>query len=160
MNRLTLAQAAALTPSKLAALSSQDLFHLQTEANEALTAAKAVAEHIDRALEFKFADHAHTMRRLAGKDTGVVHFCDGQIRITADLPKKVEWHQSKLADLAKRIADAGDDPKQYVEISYRVTETKYNAWPEAMRAQFVAARTMKTGKPGFRLALLDAEGAQ
>jgi len=48
----------------------------------------------------------------------------------------------------------GDNPAEYVEISYRVSETKFNAWPETLKSAFAPARTLKTGKPGFRLALL------
>ena len=90
----------------------------------------------------------------ANKDTGVVHFDDGRIRITADLPKKVEWDQARLADITRRIAANGDDPSEYVDVSYRISETKFNAWPEAFKAPFITARTVKTGKPSFRLALL------
>jgi hypothetical protein len=83
-----------------------------------------------------------------------VHFDDGRIRITADLPKKVEWDQAKLGDITRRIAANGEDPAEYVEISYRVSETKFNAWPETLKTAFASARTLKTGKPGFRLALI------
>ena len=83
-----------------------------------------------------------------------VHFDDGQVQVTADLPKKVEWDQKKLADLVRRMTANGDNPAEYVEISYRVSETKFNAWPETLKSAFTPARTLKTGKPGFRLALL------
>ena len=54
-----------------------------------------------------------------------------------------------------RITEAGDDPTEYVDIGYRVSETKFNAWPEGIKRAFVPARTLKTGKPSFRLALLE-----
>jgi hypothetical protein len=76
------------------------------------------------------------------------------VRITADLPKKVEWDQAKLNDITRRIAANGEDPAEYVEISYRISETKFNAWPETLKSAFAPARTLKTGKPGFRLALI------
>ena len=72
----------------------------------------------------------------------------------SDLPKKVDWDQSKLAEITRRIAANGDDPAQYVEISYRVSETKFGAWPESLKSAFVQARTLKTGRPSFRLALI------
>ena len=55
---------------------------------------------------------------------------------------------------ADRIAANGDDPAEYVEISYRVSEAKFSAWPESLKSAFAPARTLKTGKAGFRLALL------
>lgn len=154
MSQLTLEQAIATPAGDLAAHSSDVLFQLKNEAADHLTAAKAKADLVDRAIEFKFADRAHGLRLEAGKDTGVVHFDDGRVRITADLPKKVDWDQSKLAEITRRIAANGDDPAQYVEISYRVSETKFGAWPESLKSAFVQARTLKTGKPSFRLALI------
>ena len=140
--------------SDLAALASETLFQLKNDAADLLSAARAIVEHLERALELKYADRAHALRLTAGKDTGVVHFDDGRVRVTADLPKKVDWHQKRLAEITQRIAANGDDPSEYVEISYRISETKFNAWPESLKSAFAPARTLKTGKPGFRLALL------
>ena len=144
-----------VTPAgELAELSSESLFKLKNDAADLLAAAKAIVEHVDRALDLRYAQRAHQLRLAAGKDTGVVHFDDGQVRITADLPKKVEWDQAKLNDITRRIAANGEDPTEYVEISYRISETKFNAWPETLKSAFAPARTLKTGKPGFRLALI------
>lgn len=154
MNRLTLDLAIATPAGDLAAYPSEVLFQLKNDASDQQAVAKARTDHIDRAIELKFADRAHGLRMEAGKDTGVVHFDDGRVRITADLPKKVDWDQAKLAEITRRIAANGDDPAQYVEISYRVSETKFGAWPESLKSAFVQARTLKTGKPSFRLALI------
>ncbi|WP_230675173.1 hypothetical protein [Ralstonia solanacearum] len=143
------------TPAgELAQQSGESLFQLKNDAADLLAAAKAIVEHVDRALDLKYAQRAHELRLAASKDTGVVHFDDGRVRITADLPKKVEWDQAKLNDITRRIAANGEDPAEYVEISYRVSETKFNAWPETLKSAFASARTLKTGKPGFRLALI------
>jgi hypothetical protein len=144
----------AISASELATQPSEALFQLKNDAADVLAAAKALVEHVDQALELKYADRAHGLRLAAGKDTGVVHFDDGQVRITADLPKKIEWDQARLADITRRIAASGDDPAEYVDISYRVSETRFNAWPESLKSSFAPARTLKTGKPGFRLALV------
>ena len=160
MSGLTFDQIMATPVSEISALDGATLYELRMQASDFLNAAKAVNEQIEKALESKYAERAQKLRLAAGKDTGVTHFDDGQVRVTADLPKRVEWDQSKLSDIVQRIVDAGDDPSQYVEINFRVAETKYNAWPQVLRDQFAAARTLKTGKPSFRLALLDAGGAQ
>ena len=154
MNRIPPDQALATPAGELAALASESLFQLKNDAADLLAMAKAIDQHVDRALDLKYADRAHQLRLAAGKDTGVVHFDDGHVRITADLPKKVDWDQKRLAEITRRIAANGDDPSEYVEISYRISETKFNAWPEAFKAPFVPARTVKTGKPSFRLALV------
>lgn len=154
MNRISPDEALTTPAGELAALGSESLFQLKSDATDLLAAAKAIVEHIDCALDIKYEDQARQLRLAANKDTGVVHFDDGRVRITADLPKKVEWDQARLADITRRIAANGDDPSEYVDVSYRISETKFNAWPEAFKAPFITARTVKTGKPSFRLALL------
>lgn len=154
MSQLTPDQVLVTPAGELAELCSESLFKLKNDAADLLAAAKAIVEHVDRALDLRYAQRAHQLRLAAGKDTGVVHFDDGQVRITADLPKKVEWDQAKLNDITRRIAANGEDPTEYVEISYRISETKFNAWPETLKSAFAPARTLKTGKPGFRLALI------
>ena len=140
--------------TELAAFDARNLFQLKTLVADRLATAKAEVDHIEHALNLKYAERAKHLRMVAGKDSGVVHFDDGEVRITADLPKKVEWDQAKLNDITRRIAANGEDPTEYVEISYRISETKFNAWPETLKSAFAPARTLKTGKPGFRLALI------
>lgn len=154
MIKLTSVEALAIPVGDLASHPSESLFQLKNDTSELLSVAKAIVEHIDRALDLKYSKRAHELRLAAGKDTGVVHFDDGHVRIAADLPKKIEWDQAQLAEITRRIAANGDDPGQYVDISYRVSETKFTAWPETLKSAFASARTLKTGKPGFRLALL------
>ena len=149
----------AMPAGDLADLPSTDLFDLRSRVSEILSAAKRLDEHLDRALALKYEGQAHKLRIARGKDTGVIHLDDGPMRVTADLPKKIEWDQKQLADIVRRIREGGEDPGEYVEIEYRVSETKLKAWPETLRRVFVPARTLKTGKPGFRLALVGEGGA-
>lgn len=159
MSHLTLDQVLMTPLGGLVDQPAESLFHLKHDATELLVSIKAIVEQIDRALDLKYAEPAHKLRLRAGKDTGVVHFDDGPVAVSADLPKKVEWDQNQLAAIVQRIAANGDDPDEYVEVSYRVSESKFNAWPDAIRQVFAPARTVKTGKPTFRLALLQ-ESAQ
>jgi hypothetical protein len=151
MTGLTSEQILATPPGDLANQSSESLFQLKAQATGWLATAKEVDAWVDKALDLKYSQRARELRLAEGKDTGVVHFEDGPVHISADLPKKVDWDQARLAEIVRRIADGGEDPVQYIAISYRVSETKFNAWPEALRSAFVAARTLKTGKPEYRL---------
>lgn len=155
MNTLTPDQLLIIPASELAQHSGESLFQLKNNAADLLAAAKAISEHIDRALSLKYADRAQALRLSANKDTGVVHFTDDRVRVSAELSKKVEWDQQQLADIVQRITTNGDNPNDYIEVSYRVSESRFNAWPESIRSVFVPARTLKTGKPSFRLALLE-----
>ena len=158
MNHVTPDTILATPVSELASQSSDSLFRLKNDAADYLAVAKSIVEHIDRALDLKYVDRTRQLRLAQGKDTGVVHFDDGEVSVTADLPKKVEWDQATVARLVANIVACGDDPSQYVDISYRVSETKFNAWPDSLKKPFSAARTVKVGKPTYRLALLSKEG--
>lgn len=147
-------QVLATPAGTLAQQPAELLFSFKTSAADLLTDAKSLCDHIDQAIDFKWNERARFLRHEVDKDTGVVHFDDGNVRITADLPKKIEWDQTRLAEIARRISESGDDPKQYVEITFRVSETKFNTWPDTLKSSFNAARTVKTGKPSYRLALI------
>ena len=90
-------------------------------------------------------------RRAAGKDAGIVRFEDGDFIVVADLPKRVEWNQGQLAAVVEHIRAAGDDPNEYVEVSYKVTERNYAAWPRAIREGFEPARTVRPGQLSIQL---------
>ena len=96
---------------------------------------------------------------MAGKDTGTVRFQDGSVEVTAELSKKVEWDQARLARLAEEIRTGGENPLDYLEIAFKVPERAYTAWPERIRKAFEPARTVQTGRPAYRLTLL-SETAQ
>ena len=160
MSPVTLETIRDLDFTEIADFSPEELFAVRLEATTLLTAVKQLVDKIDQALERKYAEPAQILRRAQGKDTGVVHFDDGTVRITAELPKKVEWDQQQLAAIVHKIAASGDNPAAYVETTYRVSETHYHAWDAPIQRVFTPARTVKTGKASFRLALMSAGGAK
>ena len=153
MSTLTLKEAITKPVGHLFRLSAQELFALKHEAARHLTAAKAASSHLDLALNAKYADRAQLMRVQAGKDCGAVTFQDERVKVTAELPKSVDWDQVMLANIAKRIAE---DPKEFIETTYRVSEAKYNAWSDSLRKAFDPARTVNTGKASYKL-VMDAD---
>ena len=68
MNLVTPDKILATPVSELADQSSVSLFRLKTDAADFLAAAKAIVEHIDRALDLKYVDRAHQLRLAASKD--------------------------------------------------------------------------------------------
>ena len=116
-----------------------------------LTQAKAIKTRLDGALALKYGEQAASARRRAGKDTGTVRFADGDITVVADLPKRVDWDQEKLGQMVERIRAAGDDVAEYIEVSFKVAERNYAAWPRAIREGFEPARTMRPGQLTIQL---------
>lgn len=148
MSDLTLhpADIAAMSVSQLAQLPPAQKAEISRNLDEALAWLKQARAKFDAA------------RQEAGKDFGVVHLNDGPLRVTVDVPKRVSWDQSQLAAIARRIAAAGERIEDYLDVEFSVSEARFNNWPTALRKQFEAARTVKHGKPSFRLALNEEAG--
>ena len=152
-NRPTLDTLRHMPVSDVIALPSEHLALLQTDAREALDAAKRMQDWIEAAIALRYEQRAIGARAAAGKDTGTVRFQDGTVEIAVDLPKKVDWDQARLAALSEQIRAGGEDPGQYVEVSFKVAERAYAAWPASIRSEFEPARTVRTGRQTFKLTL-------
>ena len=152
-NRASLDTLRHMPVSDVIALPAEHLALLQTDAREALDAAKRLQDWIEAAIALRYEQRAIGPRAAAGKDTGTVRFQDGTVEIAVDLPKKVEWDQTRLAALVEQIRAGGEDPDQYVEVSFKVSERAYTAWPDRIRQAFEPARTVRTGRQTFRLTL-------
>lgn len=150
-NIITLEALQRLPASELAALPAGELARLQKEADDNLRKAKLTVAWLDGALTQKYATRASAARADAGKDFGVARFQDGSVTVVSELPKKVDWDQHELAELVERIKAEGEDPRDYVEVSLKVSERKYDAWPPHIRKVFEPARTVRTGKETFQL---------
>ena len=143
------AQAVALPPDHLALL--------QEEARSTLDMAKRALDWIEAVIALRYEQQAVALRGQQCKDTGTVRFDDGPVTVVAELSKKVDWDQGRLADLVERIRSGGENPGEYVEISFKVAERAYAAWPERIRTVFEPARTVRTGRQTFKLTL-NSEG--
>ncbi|MTH96398.1 hypothetical protein [Roseibium sp. RKSG952] len=152
-NHITLADIPAMPVGEIAALPADQLALLQEAAQQDLHRARTVSDWLEGAIALKYGDRAAECRREAGKDTGMVRLNDGNVTVTADLPKRIDWDQALLAQIAENIASAGEDPAEFIETTLKVSERKYTALPESWRKGFEPARTVRTGKPKFRLVL-------
>lgn len=134
-----------MSPQDVGELPVEILAILQREIEEHLDRGKAAKARLDAGLTARYAARAAEERQAAGKDTGTIRFDDGDFTVVADLPKRVDWDQDRLAAMVERIRAAGDNPAQYVDIAFKVPERKYAAWPDAIRAGFEPARTVRPG---------------
>ena len=130
---------------ELAQMPVELLAALQAELDHAGKQLKAATARFGTALEVRYATRAAEARRACGKDTGAVRFVDGDYTVVADLPKRVDWNQEQLAQIARNIADSGEDPAEFIDTKLTVSERKYGALPEAWRKGFEPARTVRTG---------------
>ncbi len=153
-NRPSLDDMRALPVGQVIDLPAEHLALLQEEARSRLDIAKRALDWIEGAIAMRYEQRAIGARAAAGKDTGTVRFQDGNVEVTADLPKRVEWDQSRLTALTEQIRAGGEDPDVFVEVSFKVAERAYAAWPDRIRAAFEPARTVRTGRATYRLAIM------
>jgi hypothetical protein len=153
-NRPTLDAARRMPVAEVLALPAEHLALLRQDAREALDAARRLQDWIEAAIALRYERRAIGARAAAGKDTGAVRFEDGAVEVAADLPKRVEWDQARLAALVAQIRAGGEDAAEYVETSFKVAERAYAAWPERIREAFEPARTVRTGRPTYRLTIM------
>jgi len=130
---------------ELAQMPVELLASLQAELSHAAKQLKSATARFSTALEVRYATRAEEARRTCGKDTGTVRLADGDYTVVADLPKRIDWHQEKLAQIAVNIADSGEDPAEFIDTKLTVSERKYGALPKAWRKGFEPARTVKVG---------------
>ena len=152
-NHITLADIRRMPVGQIAALPADQLALLKEAADHQLIQARSLSDWLDGAVFLKYADRAAECRHDAGKDTGTIRFEDGGVTVIGELPKRIDWDQALLAQIAENIASAGENPAEFIETKLSVSERKYGALPESWRKGFEPARTVRTGKPKFRLVL-------
>ena len=103
---------------------------------------------LNAGLDVRFGDCARQLRATDGKNSGRVRLADGLFVVVADVAKRIDWDQDKLAAIVA-IRQSGD-PSEYVRTAYEVSERAYGAWPSPIRRLFEPAR-VKLGKPRYAI---------
>lgn len=150
-NRVNLAQLRDMTAEQAASLPIDQIAMLLEDIDAEKASLKTCDDLIYGAMMFRFADRAALAREAKGTNTGTITLAEGEYDIRADLPKRVEWDQGKLAHAIEAIRSWGEDPTKYVSIEIKVAESRYNAWPTPIRSLFEPARTVGTGRPIFKV---------
>jgi hypothetical protein len=137
--------------AELESLPLVELDHLIQRVASAEDTARQYKQLLHAVMHHRFAERAQLLRQEAGKTTGTVRFEDEGFTVIADLPKRAEYDQNKLKEAVEALRKWGESPEDYIGIEIKVSESKYNAWPPGIRQLFEPARTLKTGKPSYKL---------
>ena len=147
-----------LSPQVIRDLRLENVAALQRFITEAKSDLATLATMVQAGLELRYADAAKAQLLAKGQDTGTTHIQDGDFDITVEVGKDVKWEPKGLTELVAKIEATGGDPREYVEIKYSVSEAKFKAWPQTLRAPFEALRTVTPKAPKFVLRRMDANG--
>ena len=154
-NSISIERVRNIPVGELSNLPINQLSSLQKEANDSLDQAKRLKDWIDGAILLKYQNQSLAIRHSQDKDTGTVNFFDGDFKVTSIIAKRVDWDQKKIKEAISQIKEFGDNPFEYVNTTYKISETKYCAWPEYIKKFFRPARILKTGKETFKFAEIE-----
>ena len=155
-NRTTIVQLREMDAGQVSRLPVDQLALLVEDVATLKADAKTLGDKLANALHARFGDQAAVARRMEGKDTGRVRLLVDGFEIVADLPKRTEWEQARLAEAVATLRGWGEDPADYVSIEMSVPESRYAAWPPRIRVLFDPARTASAGRPSYTLNRKDA----
>ena len=108
MDQVTLDQLRAWPPGKVAAQPTEVLAALADNLAEMKAFVADAEARLNAGLDVRFGDHTRQLRAADGKDGGRVRFGDGLFVIVADIPKRIDWDQHKLAAVVARILIQAD----------------------------------------------------
>lgn len=152
------ADLASMTVAQLVSLPIRDFMESEGHVDEAIAYLKQLRTKLDAAKAQRFGEQARVALRDSGRDFGTAHISDGPLHVKFELPKKVNWNQAILKEIAERIVASGDKVEDYIDVKLSVSESRYTNWPQTLQQQFAAARTVEEGKPTITLTI-DGEAA-
>ena len=91
-----------------------------------------------------FLPLARDSLRADGKDFGTAHIVEGNVRMKANIGKKVTWDQGTLRDTFNSMTP--ENAQHYAKLTYAVEERKYTTAPPAIKSTLEAARTTEVGR--------------
>lgn len=154
MTQITLEQAQHLQIGELANLSAEQLYQLWVDNSLSLDSSRKLKQWLESAIALKYQDQIKSKRARLDKETGIIHIEDDGIKISADIHKKVEWQQDVLKKIVDDLKQSNVDTSEYVNVTYKVPESKYVSWPKSVQHIFDAARLLRTGIPSYKLSKL------
>lgn len=111
---------------------------------------------LERDVQEYYDDDIQEAYSIKSEPFGQVEFGFDDVNFKLTTPKRVSWDQEQLASIYEKIGEH-EDPKQYIDVVYKVNETKWKSWPENIRAVFMPARTVKPGAPKVCLVVHEEE---
>lgn len=102
-SKINLSDVPNIPVGKLSALPPEQLLILQEQAIQHFQKAKMLKEWLDNSIAFKYRNIAANIRSLDCKDTGAVHFSDGNYRITSTLAKRSIGIRKNSRMLSRRL---------------------------------------------------------
>jgi len=153
INNFTIAALDSLTPAEMAELPVSALAELQAGLNDARKEIERRSGVLWAELDRRFHARITALLHADGKDTGTKHLAEDGYDVLGEISKKVAWDQQKLLAVIRAMPKKIGD--HYAKVELSVAEAKYRAAPPDIRVKLETARTVKPGKPVYKLTPLN-----
>ncbi|WP_422472597.1 hypothetical protein [Endozoicomonas sp. ALB032] len=137
--------------AELAARSGAELAILLNDVEKAMSQLTVQKMWLESVIAYKYVFKASQIRAQLQQDFGTISFDDEGTRVLVDLPREVNWDQQKLKSIAQRIQEQGEDPSEFLDIEYSVSQEQFDQWPEPVRQTFESALQIKPGRCAYKL---------
>ena len=132
-------------------LGLEHLFEIRSGLQSEVKQIQKLIKDANEAIEARVAEAVSEKRRMYEKETGSVDVEVEGLEVKHDVPKKVEWLQRELAEVADELGAMGHDPHDIVAKKLSVNENVYKNLPEKVQWLLNAARVVKHGKTNIEL---------
>ncbi len=93
--------------SDLSAKSGEELLKLVDSAEAQLVETQKIRDWLESAIAYKYVYKATSIRSELQQEFGFIHFEDGVVKVTSEIPKAITWDQKKLAAIAETLRNQG-----------------------------------------------------
>ena len=125
-------------------MNSLTLFERRDELKAGIVQLRDELKDVELQLSDLFLPLARDSLRADGKDFGTAHIVEGNVRMKANVGKKVTWDQVALRDTFNSMTP--ENAQHYAKLTYAVEERKYTTAPPAIKSTLEAARTTEVGR--------------
>ena len=125
-------------------MNSLTLFERRDELKAGIVQLRDELKDVELQLSDLFLPLARDSLRADGKDFGTAHIVEGNVRMKANVGKKVTWDQDALRDTFNSMTP--ENAQHYAKLTYAVEERKYTTAPPAIKSTLEAARTTEVGR--------------
>ena len=125
-------------------MNSLTLFERRDELKAGIVQLRDELKDVELQLSDLFLPLARDSLRADGKDFGTAHIVEGNVRMKANVGKKVTWDQGTLRDTFNSMTP--ENAQHYAKLTYAVEERKYTTAPPAIKSTLEAARTTEVGR--------------
>lgn len=127
-------------------LALDHLFEIKETLKSEIAEINRMVRYAESEIEKRVTEAVTERRNKFEKETGRIETEVEGVVVIHDVPKRVEWLQTELAEIADELGAMGHDPHDIIATKLSVNENVYKSLPEKVQWLLNRARITKHGK--------------